>query len=214
MTTNERMVNNVNNNGNGANGEAMEFLTVVYNGQQIPVDPSWSLDQIKEGMVELFGEELVSAIPYREGNIVRFLVEAGEKGSEGEEGDTPEYLTVVYNGQQIPVDPSWSLDQIKEGMVELFGEELVSAIPYREGNIVRFLVEAGEKGSEGEEGDTPEYLTVVYNGQQIPVDPSWSLDQIKEGMVELFGEELVSAIPYREGNIVRFLVEAGEKGIR
>jgi hypothetical protein len=80
MTTNERMVNNVNNNGNGANGEAMEFLTVVYNGQQIPVDPSWSLDQIKEGMVELFGEELVSAIPYREGNIVRFLVEAGEKG--------------------------------------------------------------------------------------------------------------------------------------
>jgi hypothetical protein len=32
-------------------------------------------------------------------------------------------------------------------------------------------------------------------------------------MVELFGEELVNAIPYKEGNVVRFLVEAGEKGL-
>jgi hypothetical protein len=124
---------------------------------------------------------------------------------------TAENLIVIYNGQSIPVDPTWSLEQIKEGMVELFGEELVNAIPYKEGNVVRFLVEAGEKGSVDEL--PPEPLTVIYNGQSIPVDPTWSLEQIKEGMVELFGEELVNAIPYKEGNVVRFLVEAGEKGL-
>ena len=83
MTTNENLGNeNLGNENNGNEAQASTSLMVSYNGQQIPVDPNWSLDQIKEGMVQLFGDELVNAVPYREEgtNIIRMMIEAGDKG--------------------------------------------------------------------------------------------------------------------------------------
>ncbi len=111
--------------------------------------------------------------------------------------------TVQYAGNNLVIeDDTMSLAQIKESMAEIF-PELQNATPTQEGEIIKFEVKAGTKGTR----------TVQYAGNNLVIeDDTMTLAQIKESMAEIF-PELQNATPTQEGEIVKFEVKAGTKGL-
>ena len=109
---------------------------------------------------------------------------------------------VRHNGENIPVEANLTLEEIKAAMAQLF-PEVRNATPIEENGVIRFFVEAGEKGTDAR--------FVRHNGENIPVELGLSLEEIKAAMAQLF-PEVRNATPIEENGVIRFFVEAGEKG--
>lgn len=168
------------------------LLKAIYNDTTIELREGTSPEQAKSILSRLY-PELANATAEVVGDTVHFKVQAGTKGAA---------LFAVYNDTRIELREGTSVEQAKEILSRLY-PELANSTAELDGDVIRFKVQSGTKGAA---------LFAVYNDTRIELREGTSVEQAKEILSRLY-PELANATAEIDGDVIRFKVQAGTKGV-